>query len=339
MNNRSAGPRSFNTLRDSRREVRLKRLQFARMLLLVICAVILLLSLTGLVFLFCHIGFSISGNGGSSSSGKVVYTKLTLSSSDVYTGDLILVNSDHSYHFPSTEIEDMTNRDTYDMRTYLAAGGVSAYQVKERSGMTETACLQPQAAKALDSLLRAFYAGTDVQLTVYECYRSYDYQASLNSSVKAGYSDQHAALSVWITDNLSSRDLSADSKNRLLTLCAKYGFIQRYPAGKTAETGVSGYTELFRYIGVPHAMYITNQNLSLEGYLSSLRNEHTYSGKHLLLDANGNAVTKDAAYEIYYVPMSGESTTVQVPKNYHYTISGDNSGGYVVTVDLNSPVA
>ena len=50
-------------------------------------------------------------------------------------------------------------------------------------------------------------------------------------------------------------------------------------------------------------------------------------------------VTKDAAYEIYYVPMTGDSTTVSVPKNYKYTISGDNVGGFIVTVDLNSPAA
>ena len=50
MNNRSAGPRSFNTLQRSNRSARLKRLQEARILLLTICALILVLALTGLVF-------------------------------------------------------------------------------------------------------------------------------------------------------------------------------------------------------------------------------------------------------------------------------------------------
>lgn len=338
MNGRSAGPRSFNTLQRSHREERLRRLQEARILLLAICALILLLALTGLVFLFCHIGHNVSSGGTSGGSGKVVYTKVTLSASDMYVGDLILVNSEHSYHFPSTDIEDMADRTSYDMRTYLASGGSEAYSVKERSGMLETACMMPNAAQALDGLLRAFYASTDVPLAVYECYRSYDYQATLNTSVKAGYSDQHTALSAWITDSTGSRDLSADSKNRLVSLGASYGFIQRYPSGKSAETGVSNYTELFRYVGVPHAAYMTSQNLSLERYLNLLRDEHTYSGTHLLLNANGNAVTKDATYEIYYVPSTGESTTVSVPRNYKYTISGDNVGGFIVTVDLSSPV-
>lgn len=73
MNNRSAGPRSFNTLQRSNRSARLKRLQEARILLLTICALILVLALTGLVFLFCQIGHNVSTGGGGGNSGKVKY--------------------------------------------------------------------------------------------------------------------------------------------------------------------------------------------------------------------------------------------------------------------------
>ena len=77
MNNRSAGPRSFNTLQRSNRLARLKRLQEARILLLAICALILVLALTGLVFLFCQIGHNVSTGGGGGifsggSSGSMV---------------------------------------------------------------------------------------------------------------------------------------------------------------------------------------------------------------------------------------------------------------------------
>lgn len=71
MNNRSAGPRSFNTLQRSNRSARLKRLQEARILLLTICALILVLALTGLVFLFCQIGHNVSTGVGGGNSGKV----------------------------------------------------------------------------------------------------------------------------------------------------------------------------------------------------------------------------------------------------------------------------
>ncbi len=338
MDKYSSGQRSYNTLKKSQRMQRIRRLQMARILLLTICAVILLLAVTGLVFLFCHIGHSVSGNSSTvGTSGKVVYTKLTCSATDMHTGDLILVNNDHAYTFPETTIEDLTDKTAYDMNTYLSQQADVPYTVKARTGNPEMTCMLPTSAKAMDSLLAQFYQTTSVKLSFYGGYRSYDYQKGLNSSVKAGCSDQHTGLSAWITDGDSTQTLSSDSKAKLIELSKNYGFIQRYPDSKYSETGVSNYTELFRYVGIPHAKYIAKQNLSLESYIKLLQTSYTYSGNHLLIDANGNATTDNPAYEIYYIPMNGDSTTVSVPKNYGYTISGDNVGGFIVTVDLTNP--
>lgn len=342
MSNRSAGPRSFNTIQRSNRLQRLRRLQEVRILLLAICVLILLLALTGLVFLFCHIGYSVaSGSTAGGKSGKIVYTQLTLSATAQHTGNLILVDSEHTYQFPETAIEDLSDKTQYDMNTYLGLRSLAPYTI--RNAAVGRIYMQPEAASAMDRMLAAFYETTGETLAFYDGYRSYDYQKGLwdnnRTKVKAGSSDQHTGLSAWITDSISSQDLSQDSKSRLVSIGAGYGFIQRYPENKYSDTGISNYTELFRYVGVPHASYITNQNLSLEGYLKLLRDQYTYSGSHLLLDASGNVVTKDAAYEIYYVAATGDSTTVPVPKNYAYSISGDNIGGFIITVDLNSPIA
>lgn len=341
MNNRSAGPRSFNTIQRSNRGARLRRLQEMRILLLAICATVLLLALTGLVFLFCHLGHNLSGAGGSGSSGKVVFTKVTKTAVDIHTGDLVLVDGDHSYQFPEVSIEDMSDKSSYDMNTYLSRRGGSPYSIRNAATVGGRSYLQPTAASAMDQMLNAFYESTGESLTFYDGYRSYAYQKQLwdsgNSKVKAGSSDQHTALSAWITNGETTNTLKSDSTEQLIRIGKSYGFIQRYPESKRGETGISNYPELFRYVGVPHAMYIVGQNLSLEGYLKQLSASHTYSGSHLLLDASGNAVTKDATYEIYYVAASGDSTTVPVPKNYSYTISGDNIGGFIVTVYLNSP--
>lgn len=341
MNNRSAGPRSFNTIQRSNRAARLRRLQETRILLLTICALILLLALTGLVFLFCHIGHSVGSNPSGNKTGKVVYTKITLSAVDMHTGSLILVDGEHTYQFPETAIEDLADKSAYDMNNYLARRGGTPYAI--RTAAVGRIYLQPTAADAMDRMLNAFYEATGETLAFYDGYRSYDYQKGLwdsnKSKVKAGSSDQHTGLSAWITDSVTSGNLDSGSKNRLISIGKTYGFIQRYPSNKVGETGIDNYTELFRYVGVPHALYMVNQNLSLEGYLKQLQTSHTYSGTHLLLGVDGNVVTKDAAYEIYYVPMTGDSTTVSVPKNYKYTISGDNVGGFIVTVDLNSPAA
>ena len=343
MNNRSAGPRSFNTIQRSNRGARLRRLQEMRILLLAICALILLLALTGLVFLFCHLGHSLSaGGGGGGSSGKIVYTKITQNAVDVHAGDLIQIDGDHFYQFPETAIEDLADKSAYDMNSYLSAHDGKPYAI--RNAAVGRIYLQPTAASAMDRMLTAFYESTGEALAFYDGYRSYAYQKDLwdrnSSKVKAGCSDQHTGLSAWITNTSNgepTNQLRVSSMEQLIRIGKTYGFIQRYPESKKGETGIDNYPELFRYVGIPHAMYITGQNLTLESYLKQLQNSHTYSGTHLLLDANGNQVTKDAAYEIYYVAVSGDSASVPVPKNYNYTISGDNIGGFIVTVNLNSP--
>lgn len=50
-------------------------------------------------------------------------------------------------------------------------------------------------------------------------------------------------------------------------LAPRYGFIERYPAGKEPITGIAHEPWHFRYVGTPHAECITRQGLTLEEYL------------------------------------------------------------------------
>lgn len=56
-------------------------------------------------------------------------------------------------------------------------------------------------------------------------------------------------------------------------LAPKYGFIERYPKGKEAITGIAHEPWHFRYVGCPHAEIITAKNLTLEEYLYDKENE------------------------------------------------------------------
>lgn len=51
-------------------------------------------------------------------------------------------------------------------------------------------------------------------------------------------------------------------------LAPAYGFIERYPAGKEAITGIAHEPWHFRYVGIPHAEKITRLGLTLEEYLT-----------------------------------------------------------------------
>ncbi len=104
-----------------------------------------------------------------------------------------------------------------------------------------------------------------------------------------------------------------------------YGFILRYPSDKVDVTGVEYAPHHFRYVGQPHAAIMHEKNYCLEEYLDYLQAYsqdtplyYTYSG---------------VAYTIYYVTADVSGTTyVSIPDGDDYTISGDNSGGYVVTL-------
>ena len=64
----------------------------------------------------------------------------------------------------------------------------------------------------------------------------------------------------------------------LLENCWKFGFIIRYPADKTAETGMAFQPYFFTYVGRYHAMRIMEQGLSMEEYIAQL-DARNYFGK------------------------------------------------------------
>jgi len=98
---------------------------------------------------------------------------------------------------------------------------------------------------------------------------------------------------------------------------AKYGFIQ----ASTAE----GEENIFRYVGVVHATYMETKNLSFADYIAKLHKE-TGAGKTLKYTCTADGIK----YEIYYIAPTDPHL---VPEKGHYTVSGDNGGGYIVTVN------
>ncbi len=67
-------------------------------------------------------------------------------------------------------------------------------------------------------------------------------------SLNEGFADTEAGI--WLKEN-----------------CATYGFILRYPKGKEDITGIIYEPWHFRYVGIPYAQEIMEQDLTLEEYL------------------------------------------------------------------------
>lgn len=106
---------------------------------------------------------------------------------------------------------------------------------------------------------------------------------------------------------------------------AEYGFIQRYPASKSDKTGMDGLTWHFRYVGVPHALYMKEHDLCLEEYIDTVHN-HSWNGEHLTVTSGS------LEYEIYYVPASEADSSTDIPyaAGAEPIISGDNEEGFIV---------
>ena len=111
----------------------------------------------------------------------------------------------------------------------------------------------------------------------------------------------------------------------------KYGYVRRFAPDKDNITYISSDRWHYRYVGIPHAYYMTANNLCLEEYLAWLES-YTYEGNHLMInDVEGKN------YEVYFVPAeNGTATTLPVPTDpTAYTVSGNNYSGFIVTVTLN----
>ena len=105
--------------------------------------------------------------------------------------------------------------------------------------------------------------------------------------------------------------------------CYKFGFILRYPEDKTDITGISFEPWHFRYVGVPHSVYMHENNLCLEEYISYLKNFSVEKPLQIL--------TGGKTYFVYYTQKTSDTTDVYVPNEGEYTLSGNNTDGFIVT--------
>lgn len=256
------------------------------------------------------------------------------------SGDLILINGDYAYK--GGEPEDLIS--SYDYR--LNDDGVKIMSIKDANVTAKKVVLDN-----LKVMLDDFYSETGVKdMMLVSGYRTEEYQQELYEAdlektglaystlvEKPGHSEHHSGYAIdFQLDQENYPFFTGEGEYKwVLENCHKYGFILRYDPDKTSITGIDGETWHFRYVGVPHAQLIYNSDLCLEEYMRSI-SQYSIDEPLYVDDMN----TGDR-YAIYYVAMdkSKESTNVPVPvyadgSDYHYTISGNNCDGYIVTIDI-----
>ncbi len=106
---------------------------------------------------------------------------------------------------------------------------------------------------------------------------------------------------------------------------SEYGFIERYPLGKEAVTGIAYEPWHFRYVGIPHAAIISEKKLTLEEYISFIR-RFPY-GQMYYCCRRGNREML-----VSYLKAEEEGNTLlKINDDLPYSVSGNNIDGFIIT--------
>lgn len=238
--------------------------------------------------------------------------RIMVSKTQVYQGDLLLVNNEHALHPEGirSDIVSLSNR--LDL---VKGFGLLDPSIKLSQSVAKSFSEMVEGAKkdgVEHFLINSGYRDADKQDQLYRD-MGHDY------ALPAYHSEHNLGISLDIGSTVAKMDEAEEGK-WLKKHAWEYGFVLRYPKGKEKITGIQYEPWHFRYVGKVHSAIMYEQDLTLEQYLDKLK------------ETKALAVTLDGQkYTIAYYPMVGDSTTIQVPKGHQFDISGNNYDGVIVT--------
>ena len=249
------------------------------------------------------------------------YNTIDKSYDSIALGELTVVSKAHKSSLPDIESELVT----FPYRTERTYRVTDYVELKVYESVVE----------AVENMLGDFCAETaNHDVTITAGYRNETKQqealASGYSKDDSGASEHHTGYAVDFKVVTDDKKISVLENSGIFSWIYensyKYGLVQRYTEDKAYLTDVLARSYHFRYVGIPHAYYMHENNLCLEEYIDLLKN-YEFDKKHLEIN------TDSYAYEVYYIHAETEgSTKVYVPKNSEYSISGNNIDGFIVTV-------
>lgn len=245
--------------------------------------------------------------------------RLSLSYEEIYSGDLILVNRKLPYR----------------------GGGTNG--LVPVSDAEPEVLLERRAAELLNELMRRINGWK--QILAVSGWRSQREQQeiwddTMNTKGEAftrqfvaypGHSEHQTGLAIDLGLRMKEVDFICPEFpysgicRTFRTRAADYGFVCRYPAGKENITGIAHEPWHFRYVGIPHARAMVRSGLTLEEYITELRNDPR--GKRF----SEVRVGRQIAYISYVRAEKNGRTEIEVNDAYPYEISGNNADGFVVT--------
>jgi len=248
---------------------------------------------------------------------------------DLWSGELILVNSAHSCRIQQgndlLSVNGLKN-DSYKLVDQEMK--LNQTMIQQLNRMMKT--FEMSTGKH-DMILTSGYRTIEEQEEVLqEKIELLGEEEALEWAMLPKYSEHHTGyamdMSIYTDQGNYIRYKGQDEYGWINQNCHKYGFIRRYSSDKEAITGVVNEEWHYRYVGIPHAYIIATKNFCFEEYIEYLK-QYRYDTKHLIMTC------EQGKYEIYFVPSEQRETEVWVPGEESYSISGNNVDGYIVTIE------
>ena len=174
-----------------------------------------------------------------------------------YRGSILLVNAEHRLS-----------------ADYVPEGLVNLYEQRHSFRLASSDIyLTRETYEAMERMFAAAEADGVNGFIVTSGYRDYNRQAEIyaesepGKAQEPGASEHQTGLAFDVT---AENNGGFETTEQYAWLCAhahEYGFIQRYPANKADETGISYEPWHYRYVGAEAATIIRNENLTLEEFI------------------------------------------------------------------------
>jgi len=149
------------------------------------------------------------------------------------------------------------------------------------------------------------------QFRVTQGFRTHEYQQNLYNQMAGtglaalpGHSEHQVGLAVDISYHGVNIGNSVQG-NWLMNYSYRYGFILRYPQHKTHITGVPFEPWHYRYVGQPHAFFMTRNDMVMEEYFDYLR---TNRKLEVFFDGVG--------FTVFYLDCEDEA--LEIPEGYQF---------------------
>lgn len=244
------------------------------------------------------------------SPGKELAIKVT--KDQIYKGNLVLINQEYPVHQAGmqTDVLNLTQHKELIQGFGLLDNTIRLSQSVVQSFATMVSAAEQDGVRHF--MINSGYRDNKEQSQLYK-------EMGANYALPAGHSEHNLGLALDIGSTQGDMNHTPEG-DWLERNAAAYGFILRYPKDKTAITGIQYEPWHFRYVGIPHSVIMQQKNLSLEQYLEYLKEQKNISTQ-----------IKGKIYEISYYTIS-QNTTIHVPSDRSYHLSGNNMDGIIVTV-------